>query len=124
MDHAAQEWEEVKRRLEHLEALVERKTTPVRIEKVEYRIENLLVDKIDGGVLDLGVHLAREEDPFLAGEGEQESAASPFFPLQEVQGEIAAFRHRLERLETLLATYEQWIRQLAQKVADLEDLLR
>jgi predicted RNase H-like nuclease (RuvC/YqgF family) len=118
----------LKNRLNVIETQLQRKTSPVRVEKVEYRIENLIVEKLDNGTLDLGVHLGNEIGRRIE-EGEESQATERVLPghlhaeqTEDWMEEVKRLHRKIELLEMRIQAMEMRMEQLARSVAYLEGL--
>lgn len=106
------EWMDVKRRIHQLEIQLQQKIPPVRVDKVEYRIENLIVENVDQGTLDLGVHLGNEAGRAL-GKGDEST---------NLDCELEQLKKRIDRLEIQMQEFERRILRLRQGIEYLEGL--
>jgi hypothetical protein len=113
----------IKKRLYDIEEQVHKKSTPVRVEKVEYRIENLIVEKLDNGTLDLGVHLGNEVGRVIA-EGDDSKGNASMLPEQPAAliEELQHVKNRVELLEMKMRNIEMRMEHLTRAVDYLEGL--
>ncbi|GIM46987.1 hypothetical protein DNHGIG_25360 [Collibacillus ludicampi] len=113
----------IKKRLYDIEEQVHKKSTPVRVDKVEYRIENLIVEKLDNGTLDLGVHLGNEVGRGI-GKGDDSKGNEWMLPAQpaDLIEELQHVKKRVELLEIKMRNIEMRVEHLTRSVEYLEGL--
>ncbi|MDB5085695.1 MAG: hypothetical protein JWN30_2581, partial [Bacilli bacterium] len=85
-------------RVEQLEQQLAAKR-PIRVDKVEYKIDTLYVESIDHGILDLGVHLGGERPRLPASAGYEELDQRLCLleaVVESLQDELDAWRKQVE----------------------------
>ncbi|BCJ86660.1 hypothetical protein [Effusibacillus dendaii] len=94
---------------------------------IEYYIENLTVESIQNGILDLGVHMGDEMDTRIQTSGDQaggggEGRKSIKQRLQQVEQNMQEVRDSLQNLEQRWRDIEAQLQSFEQRVRYLEVL--
>ncbi|MFC4769372.1 hypothetical protein [Effusibacillus consociatus] len=114
---------QLKKRLDQIEEELKKLREQSRVGTIEYHIENLTVESIQNGILDLGVHMGNETDKrIMSGGGDQE--ASNRKPLKErvqvLEGDLQEVKDKLQGWEERLQTLEKQSRVMDERLRYLE----
>lgn len=108
--------------MERLEEELERLRNESRIGTIEYHIENLTVESIQNGILDLGVHMGNEMDKRIQTSGESKLQQTA----DEQQGELQqtaqqALEHRVLQVEADLLEVKDFIQGWEERMRKAEE---
>ncbi|WP_156807401.1 spore germination protein GerPC [Effusibacillus pohliae] len=123
---------ELKERLRQIEEELKQLREQPRFGTIEYHIENLTVDSIQNGILDLGVHMGNEMDKRIQATGDevQGEAKRPTKlriqdlerSMQEVTDKLLTWEQRWESVEQRLQSLEELAASFERRLRYLEDL--
>lgn len=123
--HLYSEIQRLQKRLEQVESELEilKEQSSQKAGHINYHIENLYVESISNGILDLGVHMGDELDKRIQTQG---SSAAPGGTSgsnhQQGDGLVTQLQHEVLEIQTDLRELEERVQQLEQRIRILEEL--
>lgn len=123
---------QLKTRLDQIEEELKKLREQSKIGNVEYHIENLTVESIHNGILDLGVHMGNEMDKSIQTNGDSQQGENRTTikerlqnleqNMREVQDRLRQWEERCDSLEERWQTMENQSRFFEQRLRYLEEM--
>lgn len=108
--------------MERLEEELKRLRNEPRIGTIEYHIENLTVESIQNGILDLGVHMGNEMDKRIQTSGESKPQQTADEQQEELQQTAQqALEHRVQQVEADLLEVKDFIQGWEERMRKAEE---
>lgn len=120
-----QEFLQMRKRLERLEQELKKLQESPKVGTVEYHIENLTVESIQNGILDLGVHMGNETDNRIQnGMQQDETKRTLKERIHGLEQEMREVKDQLQRWQERWESMEERWRSMGEQSESLDRRLR
>lgn len=115
-----EELNQLKNRLVKMEEEIRQLKETPRVNSIEYHIQNLNVESIRNGILDLGVHMGNEMDKRIQSSGEPERQETQ----QPLPDQMQSVETRLQQMEQNIMEVKERVQGTVDRLSEMEERCR